>query len=400
MLLFLSITGIVLSAILLYFNGRNFRTAIYLGGFFFSVSYYSFLQYVMIYSKSVQLVSIFYLNFTFLGYLIGPMLYWYVRSVLTDRSRLKTKDLWHLLPALLLIIMTLPYSFSPYSHKVDIAQRLVEDISNLRNIRVSPLYDAFPGAYIYMSRPLLVLAYTLWSAGLLIRYVRQRRGSDVFSSQKYMLNWLSVLLGFLFILVVSHVLLMAGAYISHEFAIFSALSFLTVVSGIGLVGLLISPFFFPGILYGMPRFSFSPVNGHHHSGTDPVLPASEGKPGGLNFEAEYIQSIQDKVIRCMEEYQPYLQADCNLAYLSKLLGIPVHHLAYYFREEKKQSFTDYRNEWRIKHARKLIEEGQAKEMTLEAIGLSSGFSTRKTFIASFKKVEGVLPGVFLTRLGD
>ena len=102
----------------------------------------------------------------------------------------------------------------------------------------------------------------------------------------------------------------------------------------------------------------------------------------------------------MEDYQPYLQEDCNLAYISKLLGIPVHHLAYYFREERKQTFNDYRNEYRVRHAKELIRQGKAKEMTLEAIGLLSGFSTRKTFIATFKKVEGVPPGVFLSRLGD
>ena len=102
----------------------------------------------------------------------------------------------------------------------------------------------------------------------------------------------------------------------------------------------------------------------------------------------------------MEEDQPYLQADCNLAFLSKLLDLPVHHLAYYFREERKQYFNDFRNEYRVKHAKNLIRRGKAKEMTLEAIGLLSGFSNRKTFIASFKKVEGVTPGIFLSQFDN
>jgi AraC-like DNA-binding protein len=400
MLLFLSITGIILSVILLYFNGRNFRSSIYLGGFFFLVSFYSFLQYVMIYSKSVQLVSIFYLNFTFLGYLIGPMLYWYVRSVLTDNAQFRIRDLWHLLPAVFFIIITFSYIISPYAEKRGLAIMLAEDIGNLKAITISSMYDFFPGPLLYMSRPILVLAYTAWSAGMTVRYVRQQKSAAAFFSQRYMINWLFVLLGFLFILVTSHLLLMVEVYLLKEFTLFSALNFLTVVSGIGLVGLLISPFFFPGILYGMPRISVSSGYGRRDTQSGTRLSPANNRASAVNFEAEYIDDIGQKVLNCMEKYQPYLQADCNLAYISKLLEIPVHHLAYYFREEKKQSFTDYRNEWRIKHARKLIEEGKAKEMTLEAIGLLSGFSTRKTFIASFKKVEGVSPGVFLSRLGD
>ena len=130
------------------------------------------------------------------------------------------------------------------------------------------------------------------------------------------------------------------------------------------------------------------------------VPSEEKRKNVLNFEAEYIHDIGQKVLNCMETYRPYLQADCNLAYISRLLEIPMHHLAFYFREEKKQSFNDFRNEYRVRYARQLIRQGKAKEMTLEAIGLLSGFSTRKTFIAAFKKVEGVPPGVFLSRLSD
>jgi YesN/AraC family two-component response regulator len=44
----------------------------------------------------------------------------------------------------------------------------------------------------------------------------------------------------------------------------------------------------------------------------------------------------------------------------------VHNLAYYFREENKQTFSDYRNEWRVEHAKNLIREGKSNDLTLEA----------------------------------
>lgn len=100
----------------------------------------------------------------------------------------------------------------------------------------------------------------------------------------------------------------------------------------------------------------------------------------------------------MKEHQPYLQPDCNIGHLAERVNLPVHHLAYYFREIKKQHFTDYRNQWRINHAKNLIRQGKANEMTLEAIGMLSGFSSRNAFINDFKKLEGISPGAFANRV--
>lgn len=55
MLLFFSILGVFLSVILLYFSARKYKSAIYLSGFFFMLSFQGFNIYVLAYSKSVFL---------------------------------------------------------------------------------------------------------------------------------------------------------------------------------------------------------------------------------------------------------------------------------------------------------------------------------------------------------
>jgi hypothetical protein len=101
MLLALSILGIFLSVILVYFNARKYPSSIYLGGFFFLISIYGFIQYTLLYSRSVFLISVVFINIGFLTYLTGPMLYLYVRSVLTDDTGIKKTDWLHLIPMLL-----------------------------------------------------------------------------------------------------------------------------------------------------------------------------------------------------------------------------------------------------------------------------------------------------------
>ena len=252
MLKYLSITGLLLSGILLYFKGLKFRSTLYLGLFFLTISLYGINQYVLLYSKSVFLVSVVATNFTFLLYLIGPMLYWYIRSILTDDSRLRTSDLLHLLPMLIYLVAALPYMITPWSYKTEIATEIVKDIAFAGTFKFTVLSEIFSNAVVYLSRPVLVLGYTLWSVGLFIRYIMQRKNLRVLAGQLFMIKWLSVFLCFQLILIVSHLLSVFLTF-AEASDIFFTTNILQVLSGLGLTGLLVSPLFFPGILYGLPR---------------------------------------------------------------------------------------------------------------------------------------------------
>lgn len=44
-----------------------------------------------------------------------------------------------------------------------------------------------------------------------------------------------------------------------------------------------------------------------------------------------------------------------------------------------------------------MKEGKNNEMTLEAIGLLSGFPNRDSFRTAFQRIEGLTPAVFISR---
>lgn len=421
LLLSLSIAGIFLSVVLLYYNARKYTSSIYLGIFFLLISLYGFIQYVVLYSKSVVLVAVVFTNVGFPTYLIGPMLYFYFRSVLTDDSRLKKHDLWHLLPMLVYLAGAFPYMLSPWLFKLEVAQKIIARDAMLTplNSDLVSMYKYVPISVVFLSRPVLVLGYLLWSAGLLIRYKMHRMESMIFQQQRFMQKWLWILLGFLFILVLSHSLQLVETFAVKNTAIFKTLNLLQIFSATGLVGLLISPFFFPDILYGLPRL---PVSGEMSKRTslsssplptqesekqledsgnrssDALPPTADDIGTTSKFESNYLDFIEEQTEKYMQEFQPYLQQDFNLAQLAVLLKIPVHHLAYYFREVKQMSFIDFRNRWRIEHAKNLILEGKSGGLTLEAIGLLSGFTSRNTFLNAFKKGEGISPNAFLSHV--
>jgi YesN/AraC family two-component response regulator len=223
-----------------------------------------------------------------------------------------------------------------------------------------------------------------------------------------MVKWLAVLFIFLFVLIVSHSAQLFVSYTFKNMIVFQSLNALQWISGMGLVGLLVSPFLFPSILYGLPQYNQSGIlndNANQQerltaSGTDFSEDMEASKKSTTEYKAEYLEHLGKISEKCMDDIQPYLQSDCNVAYFAKLVNIPAHHLAYYFKEVRKQSFNDFRNEWRVKHATELIRQGKTNKYTMEAIGVLSGFSSKNAFFMAFKKIEGTTPGTYAEQLNS
>ncbi len=257
----LSVTGIFISLFLLVFKSREYRTIAYFSFYFLFLNLYALLHYVLLHSKSVFFVAIFCTNFTFLTYLIGPMLYWYIRSVLTDKSSLGKGDLLHLLPMAIYLLAAIPYIITPWSHKIQIANEIVNDPGFLGTYYFTVLSEMFTPTIVYLSRPFLVLVYTIWSIGLFIRYLMNKEDDYVFSGQHFMTKWLTIFLGFQFVLATCSFIAIFETFIQSSDVLLT-LNWLQFVSITCLAALIVSPFFFHSVLYGLPRLPESITKRH------------------------------------------------------------------------------------------------------------------------------------------
>jgi hypothetical protein len=270
MLPILSVTGIFISLFLLVFKAREYRTIAYFSFYFLFLNLYALTQYVLLHSKSVFLVAIFCTHFTFLFYLIGPMLYWYIRSILTDNSSLGKRDLLHLLPMVIYLTAAIPYIITPWSHKIQIANEIINDPGFLGTYNFTILSEILSPTFVYLSRVFLVLIYTLWSFGLFIRYLMNKEDDYIFSGQHFMTKWLTFFLGFQFVLVTCSFIAIFETFIQSSDVLLT-LNWLQFLSITCLAVLIVSPIFFHSVLYGLPRFPESIT--HHHSETE--YPGSE-----------------------------------------------------------------------------------------------------------------------------
>jgi len=108
--------------------------------------------------------------------------------------------------------------------------------------------------------------------------------------------------------------------------LYYTVNFMQVLSAVGLTGMLISLFFFPGILYGLPQIPEQKMMKNSQSRPNDICSGTLLQNNTL-FETEYLLFLQKKADECMEECKPFLQSDCNIASFAWLSKIAAHHFS-------------------------------------------------------------------------
>jgi len=410
---YITVSAMLLSALLFFYNKGYNRANIYLAGFLFLSSLFYLIQYVFIFSHSLKAITWFAAGLPATVYLIGPFAYLYIRSILRDNTRLSKKDYLHFLIFIVVFIGTLPYIFSSLDYKMNIA-RCIEsnDWGSLKyrpNVIVPPIVNR-------IMRPLHPLIYAIATWCLIFNYkdkiFKNKNHSYDFEVIK---RWILIFSGFVLMATLLHQLLfinsllVAGksAFINQSYPLMLLFSILYVL-------LIVSLLFFPHILYGMPvkksdvilipeavtTFNkvLEPVAIKTQETSTEAINAEEENENDDKyvqlFSVEYLTEIQNKVASWLLD-ELYLEADCSFAKMALQIQIPQHHLNYYFNTILNKKFTDWRNNLRIEFSKSLLEKEMSNDMTIEALALQSGFASQTTFNRAFKTYLGVTPSQFI-----
>ncbi|OGO81325.1 MAG: hypothetical protein A2Y21_11430 [Clostridiales bacterium GWC2_40_7] len=87
----------------------------------------------------------------------------------------------------------------------------------------------------------------------------------------------------------------------------------------------------------------------------------------------------------------YCDANLSLYLLADKFNVTPSFLSRYFKNNINAGFVDYVHSLRLKKAKKLLINGDAR---IEDIGRECGYVEKHTFIKTFKKYEGITPGKF------
>nr|WP_170857167.1 helix-turn-helix transcriptional regulator [Algoriphagus locisalis] len=101
-----------------------------------------------------------------------------------------------------------------------------------------------------------------------------------------------------------------------------------------------------------------------------------------------------------EEEGEYLNKDVSITAICKKIGCNPREFPKLLKDECGIGINRLINQYRIRHAIDMIENGYLKRLTVESLAEEVGFRSRNTFYLAFKKETGLSPSAFVDSVVD
>lgn len=392
------ILGIILSLILFFYNHGYKSANRFLGAFFFFTALFVLSQYVAMYDDSLILTALLASGPTPFVFLIGPMSYLYVRSILRDNATLSKYDYFHFLLFVLEFIGMIPYYFSSWDSKLYIADTIQHADWHIIRLNLNWIFRSPINSVL---RPLHIFTYIVAQWVLIISYYKNTKRLNVPKNQKDVIKpWLYVFTIVLTAFLISYCVISGYLFMYLDKFEFQKRSQFFVLSGIFSVTILnLVILLYPQILYGLPRVIL-PNEIERNPIKESLEEIPERTPVNQNLLEQHSNIIEDKLVLLLQNKQPWVDKNFSLASLSMILDVPEHHLRYYFNHHLNISFPTYRNQLRVNHVKKALESGEYNRLSMEGIGQMAGFSSKSSFFSVFKNETGMTPHDYLLKMQD
>jgi AraC-like DNA-binding protein len=391
MLLYLTISTLALSLLLLINNYKKNKNAIYVGLFLIIVSLYGITHYFVLFGQSPFWLALFYNHFTPLYLLLGPLLFFYIRVTLTDCASLFKKDYFHFIPALIQAVGIFPYLLTPFEIKLQNAERIINNIDSLLYLNLNLFYNADVS---FLIRVGLFLIYIMYCGYLLISYAPIIRKENAIPNKQYKvsLKWLTLLVVCSFIITLYLLTITVLSFYSSPKEAFANSYALHLISGFSYFILSFSLLLFPYILYGMPRKIIA--NDRKFNKEPKNIPADVVNE--IIPEEDPLFELSEKIITYLNDKKPFLDPEFSISTIAIIMQVPQNHVSYCINTLQSTTFYRLRAELRVKHAISLLQSETKDRLTIEAIGEQSGFKTRSNFYMAFKECTGMTPTEFIS----
>ena len=391
-MIYLGSLGVTLALIVLFFNQGNKSANLYLGLFLLCFNVFTLTHYTFLFLTSEYLIAtLLILPFNSLIYVVGPLAYLYIRSILNDEAKFTKLDLLHFFPFFLNFIDNIPVFFS-WEIKLKAASYIINN--NWAELDSLLPYKLMTIKVNFTLRVIQLFFYVLLIWVLIIskkfRFYKGRANPNQFNIIKKWLIFFTLLFSFLAINYVGIGIIFLK-YTDKEVLTGNGI-FLFYFVFIGLIILEIGLLLYPQILYGIPLYrQVHPVL--QPSDVDEIRITNSIKNNTSILSDEQLNLIELSLIEWINS-KKYLESDASMVSLAKDINIPLYHIRYYFNQISKEKFIDWRNSLRVDYAVELIKQGKGKDITIETLGKNSGFKTYSSFIQFFKQRKGVLPSDF------
>ncbi len=317
---------------------------------------------------------------------VYPLFYWYVKLLTSETSCTQT-DLLHLLPALLLSVASAITYLSMDNPDVYI-------LDNMYGKKASSV----SGTYLWKTQHLFYLATRaiFFMQVVIYLYLGQRRirlynrqVEEFYSNiEGRNIGWAKWLL---FIFSATAVMSATVNFIGRNFfsekeglLLFPALVFSSLLFMIGFWGLKQS--------HSILDFRLDESENVQLFNSDElIVPENE-------LQNPTFTMLRRRLISLFEESKIYTTPDLKISQVGLLLKTNRTYISNLINDEFGCSFSDYVNRYRVNEVKRIFEDDEFKDFTLEQIAEKAGFTSSAALIRIFKQFEGVTPGIYRKKM--
>lgn len=295
-----------------------------------------------------------------LDFLPGPLFYLYVRT-LTERSRVRRRDLLHALPAAACLVYLLPYYARSAEYK----------LADVQSSGYANWYFLRTAAAILIATPYVVLGIDRG-----VRYARHQRDTGATRDSVRQLQFLCGGFGIALATAATRYLVDVSfpAYMPFTHQLLPLVG-TTVLCGMAYLGL---------------RDSAA------RAGDTGAMTAPR-KYGTSSLTDDRAERALPALMHALDVEQVYLDPHLALSALAARLGIPAPHLSQIINQRLNQNFPDLINSYRVAEARRRLVDPAWRHYSILAIAEDVGFRSKSSFNEVFKKLTGMTPSEFRTR---
>ncbi len=298
--------------------------------------------------------------------ILGPIVYFYVKSITQPDFRFMKKDIWHAVPWLIYALL------QAFIYIYDAQQPgFYDDQDGVLYKKIN--YNI--GIYMVILGVISRSVYFYHAAKLF--YVFRNKIKQFFSNTyKVELNWLRNFL----VVYLGLFILRIGFIATNQ--LFVQMSWTQnwwwyLIASIVLVYLGMM-----GLFADLGKLS--------------ELEFIETKDSGPTSEMEELNPLKEIVSEYMEEEKVFLNPDLTLAELSKELSIPTNQLSKVINAGFGKNFNDFVNGYRVEEVKNALSDPSFSHFSILGIAFECGFNSKATFNRVFKKVTGHSPTEYVT----
>jgi AraC-like DNA-binding protein len=367
---FILVAGMTLAGLMVFFILKTRKTfsgklpaLFFASGFFFALYYYAFMH------RAAALAGVAIIFGHGIGFLLGPTLLFFVRSVKEKKERIIKPYLLQLIPYFAnWILISLPLGISLiFSTWFQDYGQFLADIADWTNLAENGF--------------LIVYAYLAYREVMKTESLVKQTVSNLGAQD---LSWCKTLLYGIAIIVLADSCLSAYELIYPPMELVWNPGLIIAILLIGFFAIL----GYKGTVQAkilLPDFLLQ--------ADQEISPKSTSSADSL-FSEKQAKELKQQLLRVMTEEQPYLDESLTLSDLAAKINLTDKRLSELLNKHLKINFYDFINHYRIEAFKDKVIDDSYAHLTLLALAYESGFKSKTSFNRVFKQRTGLSPSAY------